>query len=142
MQNQQRRKQKGFTLIELMIVVAIIGVLSAIAVPAYKDYVTKSEVASAVATLKSIITPAELYYQENGSFPSTSAALNSVGVGNNVVRTGTLGFSSNAISISNFIDTKSAATVTITRDNNNGWICNVTGLGAQSSAAPSGCPHS
>ncbi|BBC39959.1 prepilin-type N-terminal cleavage/methylation domain-containing protein [Photobacterium damselae subsp. piscicida] len=50
--------QKGFTLIELMIVVAIIGVLSAIAIPAYKDYVKKSQMASAMATMKSLITPA------------------------------------------------------------------------------------
>jgi len=67
MQNQQRRKQKGFTLIELMIVVAIIGVLAAIAIPAYQDYVKKSEAASALATMKAIITPAELIYQESGT---------------------------------------------------------------------------
>ena len=60
------KKQQGFTLIELMIVVAIIGVLSAIAIPAYKNYVTKSEVASAMATMKALITPLEAHIQENG----------------------------------------------------------------------------
>lgn len=60
-------KQQGFTLIELMIVVAIIGVLSAIAVPAYKNYVTKSEIASAMATMKALITPAELEMQTNNN---------------------------------------------------------------------------
>lgn len=60
MKTNKQKKQQGFTLIELMIVVAIIGVLSAVAIPAYKDYVKKSEVASAVATMKSLITPAEL----------------------------------------------------------------------------------
>ncbi|HIF9482449.1 TPA: pilin [Photobacterium damselae] len=59
--------QKGFTLIELMIVVAIIGVLSAIAIPAYKDYVSKSEYASAIATVRALVTEAELIYQEKGS---------------------------------------------------------------------------
>ncbi|HIF9358522.1 TPA: pilin [Photobacterium damselae] len=58
--------QKGFTLIELMIVVAIIGVLSAVAIPAYKNYVTKSEVASAMATMKALITPLEATIQEKG----------------------------------------------------------------------------
>ncbi|EGQ7707853.1 pilin [Vibrio cholerae] len=68
MKAYKNKLQKGFTLIELMIVVAIIGVLSAIAVPAYKDYVKKSEGASALATMKSLITASELWYQENGSF--------------------------------------------------------------------------
>lgn len=57
--------QKGFTLIELMIVVAIIGVLSAIAIPAYKDYVAKSAVTSAMGTMKALLTNADLYAQNN-----------------------------------------------------------------------------
>ncbi|BAX54210.1 Fimbrial protein precursor [Photobacterium damselae subsp. piscicida] len=69
--------QKGFTLIELMIVVAIIGVLSAIAIPAYKDYVKKSQMASAMATMKSLITPAELEIQENGSI---SGGISTLGI--------------------------------------------------------------
>lgn len=59
------KKQKGFTLIELMIVVAIIGVLSAIAVPAYQDYVARSSVTSAVGTVRALLTNADLYSQSN-----------------------------------------------------------------------------
>lgn len=66
------KKQQGFTLIELMIVVAIIGVLSAIAVPAYQNYVKKSEAASAIGTLRSLQTNIDLYEQEQGSFPGTT----------------------------------------------------------------------
>lgn len=68
------KKQQGFTLIELMIVVAIIGVLSAIAVPAYQNYVAKSETASAVGTLRGLLTNIDMYQQEQaGIFPANSA---------------------------------------------------------------------
>ncbi len=137
MQNQQRRKQKGFTLIELMIVVAIIGVLSAIAVPAYKNYVTKSEVASGLATLKSIITPAELYYQEKGAYPTDIDDLNEVGVGSGSIKNGTLGLVSGGQGIQLALNNPSGATITIFRDNNLGWTCSTANV--PSAAVPAGC---
>lgn len=65
--------QKGFTLIELMIVVAVIGVLAAIAIPQYQKYVAKAETASALATLTGIKTNAEAYTLEKGEFPPNTA---------------------------------------------------------------------
>ncbi len=63
--------KKGFTLIELMIVVAVIGVLAAVALPQYQKYIGKSEAASALATLSGLRTNIEAYTLEQGSFPDT-----------------------------------------------------------------------
>ncbi|CFW06086.1 MULTISPECIES: pilin [Vibrio] len=71
----KNKLQQGFTLIELMIVVAIIGILAAIAVPQYQKYVAKSEAASALASITAHRTNVEMYVVENGTFPATSTAL-------------------------------------------------------------------
>lgn len=137
MKQNRNHQQQGFTLIELMIVVAIIGVLSAIAVPAYKNYVTKSEVASAVASLKSVITPAELFYQEKGTFPASDTDLAEVGISSNSIQNGTLSFASQAITLT--VTSPSGASATITRLPT-GWKCNVSGL-TDKNNAPKGCPQ-
>ena len=72
MKTNQLKKQKGFTLIELMIVVGIIGVLSAIAVPAYQSYLLKTEANTAVSIPRTLLTNIDLFIQEKGEFPSDS----------------------------------------------------------------------
>ncbi|BBQ13010.1 pilin [Stenotrophomonas maltophilia] len=67
------KNQKGFTLIELMIVVAIIAILAAIALPAYQDYTSKSKVTAALADLASHKTQFEMEVS-NGKTPTLESA--------------------------------------------------------------------
>ena len=63
--------QKGFTLLEVMIAVAIIGILAAIAVPGYRDYVTRGRVVEASAALSDARVKMEQYYQDNRAYPAS-----------------------------------------------------------------------
>ena len=64
------RKQTGFTLIELMIVVAIIGILASVAIPAYQDYVARSQMAEGVATAGALKTSISEFHSAQGACPA------------------------------------------------------------------------
>ena len=66
------RASSGFTLIELMIVVAIIAILAAIAMPIYRDYVIRGYLTEAQAGLSALRTAQEQYYQDNRSYGPAS----------------------------------------------------------------------
>ena len=72
----KRKNHKGFTMIELMIVVAIVGILAAIAYPAYQEQVRQSRRADCAGELTLLANAMERWFTLNGSYPATVAAMN------------------------------------------------------------------
>ncbi|MGL4221035.1 MAG: pilin [Shewanella sp.] len=131
---------KGFTLIELMIVVAVIGVLAAIAIPQYQKYVAKSEFASAYGSLAAAKTNLDDYVISNGAFPTN---VSQIGLSASAAM-GTISVTSASSSINYAINAASpdakGKTVQLIRGSD-GWSCSVTG-GAEQALLPKGCTAS
>ena len=66
--------QKGFTLIELMIVIAIVGVLAVVALPAYQDYTARAQMSEALTLAEGQKSAVVEYYSDKGTFPASNAA--------------------------------------------------------------------
>jgi len=67
---KKQKKEKGFTLVELLIVIAIIGILAAIAIPQFAKYRAKAYNSAALSDLKNARTAVEAYYADNQQYPA------------------------------------------------------------------------
>ena len=76
--SKMKKNQRGFTIVELLIVVGVIGILAAVAVPSYQDYVIRSRVHEAHTVSQSVRTAVALYAGRYGTMPSALASLSYV----------------------------------------------------------------
>ncbi len=142
------KKQQGFTLIELMIVVAIIGILAAIAIPAYQDYTIRAQVSEGLSLSGGAKTAVAEFFQDSGGFPGnnvqagisnsneiTGKYVTDVAVGGNGVITVTYGNDAN-INIENEL-------LTLTPDGSGGgsvqWACASGSSGLEAKWLPAAC---
>ena len=143
---KKRQGQKGFTLIELMIVVAVIGVLSAIAVPQYQNYVKKSELGAALATITALKVNVEDSMATDGEFPTvvTADMAAELGASETILgelstKKGTTAPEGQIIITLNSETQNSTKKLAIERSETGSWKCITDIVSSASATFPKGC---
>lgn len=148
--------QKGFTLIELMIVIAIIGILAAIAIPQYQNYIAKSQVSRVMGELGSLKTAVETCYLDGKTTGCQLGAVQSDLLGALVETTGSTSIAGLEVKIGNEASDDPSATIigtfgnnaattlqpkalTWSRDAAGTWVCFTT---VEAKYRPTGCASS